>query len=63
MDVVSFHMKDQYLLTLRTKLGHIGCVARTNRFDFGEDPKSGYENFFFFLIDSSPLRDRAKNDI
>ena len=45
-----------------TKLGgQVGCITRTNRFDFGEDPDPRILMFFFG--DFSPLRDMAKNDI
>ena len=46
---------------IRTKLGGHDCVTRNNRLDIGEDldPITGLE----FLIDSSPLRDGAQNNI
>ena len=41
--------------------GQVGCVTRTNRLDFGKNPDP--DPTARFLSDSSPLRDRAKNDI
>ena len=41
--------------------GQVGCVTRTNRLDFGEDPDPD-KTTKIYLSDSSPLRDRAKND-
>ena len=41
--------------------GHVGCVTRKERFKFGEDPDPDPATRIF-LSDSSPLRDRAKND-
>ena len=38
--------------------GQVGCVTRTNCFDFGEDLNPDPESRIF-----SPLRDGAKNDI
>ena len=40
--------------------GQVLCVTRTKRLEFGEDPDPTTR---IFLGDSSPLRDRAKNDI
>ena len=40
--------------------GQVGCVARTNQFDFGEDLNLDPS---IFLNDFSPLRERGKNDI
>ena len=48
---------------IRTKLGgQVGCVTRTNRLDFGEDPDSEPDTRII-KSESSPLRDRAKNHI
>ena len=40
--------------------GQVRNITRTNWFDFGEDPEAESDIFF---SDSSPLRDRAKNDM
>jgi len=53
---------------IQTKLGgQVGCaVTRTKWFDFGEDPNLNPDMRifkFFFLSDSSTLRDGAKNDV
>ena len=42
--------------------GQVGYVTMTNLFDFGEDPNPD-PTTIIFKSDSSPLRDRAKNDI
>ena len=39
--------------------GWVEWVTRMNRLDFGEDPD---QNTMIFKSDSSPLRDKAKND-
>ena len=42
--------------------GQVGCVTRVNRFDFGEVPDVDLDTRIF-LSDSSPLRDRDKNNV
>ena len=50
---------------IRTKLGgQVGGATRNNSFNFGEDPIPDLDTgIIYFLTDSSPLRDGAKNDI
>ena len=42
--------------------GQVGCVTRINWLDLGKDPDPDLTTRSFFS-DSSPLRDRAKNDV
>ena len=43
-------------------LDRLGCVRRTNLFNFGEDPNSDAK-IKNYLSDSSPLRDGAYVDL